>query len=334
VSRGFPDRPADGMLATPLPSVDDLEGERVPSGLPPIVDAHVHVFPDGLFDAIWGWFDTHGWPVRYRRPATELVEFLHSHGVGHIIALHYAHKPGVARELNRHLAGFCDVHPRVTGMATVMPGEPEATRILEEGFELGLRGVKLHAHVQCFDPEGEACRRVYEICEANDMPLVMHAGREPKSEAYGCDPHELCSADRVERILARHPRLRLCVPHLAADEFDTYRTMLEHHDNLWLDTAMAVADYLPGPAPPPLESYRADRVMYGTDFPNIPYAWDRELRRILAMELPTERLRPLLGGNAAGFFKLSLDNRRNDVEPDPDERVVGGSIRVADNCGV
>jgi hypothetical protein len=27
-----------------------------------------------------------------------------------------------------------------------------------------------------------------------------------------------------------------------------------------------------------LKNYRLDRIMYVSDFPNIPYAWDRELK--------------------------------------------------------
>ncbi|MGA9520451.1 MAG: hypothetical protein WBV82_03245 [Myxococcaceae bacterium] len=50
----------------PLPALDDAEGERLPALLPPVVDAHVHLFPDGVFEAIWRWFDQYGWPIRYK----------------------------------------------------------------------------------------------------------------------------------------------------------------------------------------------------------------------------------------------------------------------------
>ncbi len=45
--------------------LNDREGEALPSTLPPVVDAHVHLFPDPMFEAIWRWFDRHGWPVRW-----------------------------------------------------------------------------------------------------------------------------------------------------------------------------------------------------------------------------------------------------------------------------
>ena len=44
--------------------------------------------------------------------------------------------------------------------------------------------------------------------------------------------------------------------------------------------------------------------MYGTDFPNIPYAWDRELVRIGAMDLGEDVLADLLGRTARRFFRI------------------------------
>lgn len=298
-------RDVSGMLKTPLPLVDDPEGERVPPELPPVVDAHIHLFPDHLFTSIWGWFERFGWPIRYRLKAPEVIDFLLSRGIRHLVALQYAHKPGVARALNRFMAKITETHLQVTAFASVYPGEPDDVDILKEAFSRGLDGVKLHAHVQCFDMESPAMHRIYAVCETEDKPLLMHVGREPKSPAYACDPYALCKADKVERILEAYPHLRICVPHLGADEFTAYRSMLERHDNLWVDTTMMLADYLPVEWLPPLHTLRGDRVLYGTDFPHIPYAWDRELTRLAGLGLADARLERILSRNAWEFLGLS-----------------------------
>jgi hypothetical protein len=44
--------------------------------------------------------------------------------------------------------------------------------------------------------------------------------------------------------------------------------------------------------------------MYGSDFPNIPYAWDRELKWLKNSGLPQEKLEWILGKSAADFFGL------------------------------
>ena len=297
---------SDGrMLAERLGPLDDPEGARLPASLPPVVDAHVHLFPDRLFEAIWRWFDTHGWPIRYRLLSEQTIDFLLARGVTHLVALHYAHKPGIAREMNAYMAELCRTRPQVTGMATVFPGEPGADDLLGAAFEAGLRGVKLHCHVQCCPVDSPALHPVYETCVAHDLPVVVHAGREPASPAYRCDPHAICSVDRVEAVLRSYPRLRLCVPHLGADEYDAYARLIQRYDTLWLDTTMALADYFPGRARHDLITIRPERVLYGTDFPNLPYAWDREIVRIAARH-PEAALAQVLAGSASELYGLDL----------------------------
>lgn len=294
---------APGSSMLPLPALDDEEGPRLPEGLPPVVDAHVHLFPDGVFEAVWRWFEQYGWPIRYKLHTPQVVSFLLSRGVHRVVALHYAHKPGMARFLNAYVAEVARAEPRVLGLATVLPGEEGAAEILAEAFAAGLKGVKLHCHVQCFAPDAPALHEVYAACARAGRPLVMHAGREPASPQYKCDVHALCSAERVERVLKDHPTLELCIPHLGADEFDAYERLLERHDNLWLDTTMAVAGYFPIPLPVRLLRVRPERILYGTDFPNLPYAWDRELKQLLALKLGDEVEAGILGQNALGLFR-------------------------------
>jgi len=281
---------------------NDPDGARVPLDLPPVFDAHVHLFPDRVFAAIWRWFDANAWPIRHKLTSPEVLSFLFSRGVTGAVGLLYAHRPGLARGMNAYMAELARREPRLVGLGTVLPGEPDARAIVEEAHGLGLRGIKLHCHVQCFAPDAQELHEIYEACEARDMVLVIHAGREPASEAYKCDPHALCGAQRIARVLAAYPRLRLCVPHLGLDEFEPYLDLVERHDNLWLDTTMSLADYFPL-RPPPRVFARPERIMYGTDFPNVPYAWDRELKTIASLGVRPDALEAILGGTARAFFK-------------------------------
>ena len=43
-------------------------------------------------------------------------------------------------------------------------------------------------------------------------------------------------------------------------------------------------------------------MLYGTDFPNIPYAWDRELSKLLALKLGDDAEAGLLGQNALDLY--------------------------------
>lgn len=294
-------------VKAPLPGLNDPEGDALPLSLPRVIDAHVHIFPQIFFKAVWDWFGKYGWPVRYQLPTNQLLEFLFVRGIEHVVAFQYAHKPGMAAWLNDYMIKKVDdFKGKLTGMATVFPGEEGAEEIVKRAFQKGLKGVKLHVHVQCFDLLSQDMERIYQTCVKAGHPMVIHAGREPGSPAYACDPYELCSADRVEDIIRSYPGLRLCVPHLGMDEFDAYGTMVEKYDNLWVDTAMALTDYLPLEQLPDIATIREDRIMYGSDFPNIPFAWDRELKVLAGSGLSHELLQKIVRKNAAEFFSIPI----------------------------
>lgn len=65
-----------------------------------------------------------------------------------------------------------------------------------------------------------------------------------------------------------------------------------------------LSDYFPLDEPIHLDRYRSDRIMYGSDFPNIPYAWDRELKALEAVGLSRELLEQITYTNAVAFFGL------------------------------
>ncbi|UCD91524.1 MAG: amidohydrolase [Desulfobacterales bacterium] len=293
------------MLRPNLPALNDKEDVSVPEGFPMVVDSHVHIFPSNIFSAIWQWFDENAWPIRYRLSTSRVLEYLLSRGVNHVIALQYAHKTGISRMLNRYMAKKCSEFPNsVTGLATVFPGESNAEEILKEAFNNGLKGIKLHAHVQCFDMNATEMDIIFDLCESEKKPIVMHVGREPKSTSYHCDPYIICSAKKLERVLQTFPKLKICVPHLGFDEFSDYRELIEKYDNLWLDTTMVLTDYFPIENAVELDCFRVDRIMYGSDFPNIPYAWDRELKWLKTSGLPYDSLEWILQKSAHNFFKL------------------------------
>lgn len=288
----------------PLPGTDDEEANALPASLPPVIDAHVHLFPDRVFAALWSWFERFAWPIRYKLSAPQTAHFLLSRGVSRVVALHYAHKPKMSRALNSFVGELAAAEPRIVPLGTVLPGEPEALSVIEEIAQLGFAGIKLHCHVQGFALDSAESLAVLGACAARGLAVVVHAGREPKSPAYPIDPYALCDAERVERVLRALPSLRLCIPHLGADEFEAYGRLLTRFDNLYLDTTMTMAGFLNDAAPTHLLQVRPSRVLYGSDFPNLPYAWSRELTRIVGGDLDDDTLALLLGGTARSLFAL------------------------------
>jgi predicted TIM-barrel fold metal-dependent hydrolase len=264
-----------------------------------VVDAHVHLWPDRVLHSLWRWFDDHAWKIAFRQSAEHAIAHLEAHNVKRCVSLLYAHRAGIARNLNAFAAAVAANHPMVTPLGTVFPGEPNARQIVIEAVDhYKLKGIKLHCHVQQLAIDHPAVCEVLHACEELGVPAVVHCGREPASDAYGVDTHAICHASRCERVLQRFGRLRLIVPHVGADEFDAYFSLMDQHEHLYVDTSMACAEYFEHvPVWAQLEAH-ADRVLYGTDFPIVPYEYSRELRLLARRIVSDEAFDQIVRRNA------------------------------------
>jgi predicted TIM-barrel fold metal-dependent hydrolase len=276
-----------------------------------LIDAHVHLLPDRLIEAIRRWFDEHAWNIQYRLGVEQCVATLKAGGVHRMVALPYAHKPGMAQALNAFTLELARRHPEVVPCCTVFPGEEGAERILEEALGSGdFHGVKMHSHVQRVAPDDPRLDPVWRASARHRRPVVFHCGKEPASPGYGIDVHTVSGASRLRRALSRHPEAVCVVPHLGADEYVEMEAMLDEFPNLYLDTAMAIGGAFEGAmqmrsASLDLLRRRPGRILYGSDFPNLPYEWTRELGVIEGLGLSAGAKAALLGGTAARLFGIA-----------------------------
>lgn len=270
-----------------------------------LVDAHVHLFPDRLADAVRAWFDQHAWPIRHRQRADALVAQLLAAGVGRAVALPYAHKPGMAEALNAFTLDLAKRHPMVVPCCTVFPGEDGAERILDQALGRdGFAGMKMHCHVQRVSPDDPRMDAVWRASARHRKPVVIHAGPEPALAGYGADVRVFSGAAKVCRALQRNPDAIAIIPHLGADEYAQFEAMLDEFPNLYLDTTMAIGGYFERGPDLEMLRRRPDRILYGTDYPNLPYEWETELNVIRGLKLPAADEARVLGGNAARLFGL------------------------------
>jgi len=270
-----------------------------------IVDAHVHLFPDRLAEAIRKWFGEHAWDIRYRIGVDEAVRTLREGGIDRCVVLPYAHKPGMAAALNDFTLQLARAYPEVVPCCTAFPGEDGIERLLDGALgEQGFHGVKIHSHVMKVAPDDPRLDPVWKASARHRKPIVIHCGREPASAGYGTDVRSLSGAARLRRALARHPDAICIVPHLGMDEPAAFEALLDEFPNLYLDTTMAITGYFPDPPDLGMLRRRPDRILYGTDFPNLPYDWDRELLVVRGLGLPPADEARILSGNAVRLFGI------------------------------
>jgi uncharacterized protein len=270
-----------------------------------IVDAHVHLFPDRLAEAIRRWFSEHAWEIQYRVGVDEAVRTLREGGIERCVALPYAHKPGMAVALNDFTLRIAREYREIVPCCTVFPGEEGGEVLLERAFaEEGFHAVKIHSHVMRIAPDDARLEFVWRASARHRKPVVIHCGREPASGGYGTDVRALSGAARLRRALERHPNAICIVPHLGIDEPAEFEAMLDEFPNLYLDTTMAISGFFPDPPDVDMLRRRPERILYGTDFPNLPYECDRELQVIRRLRLPAADEARVLGGNAQRLFAI------------------------------
>jgi predicted TIM-barrel fold metal-dependent hydrolase len=267
-----------------------------------LVDAHVHLHPDRLADAIRRWFDAHAWDIQYRSNVDQAVRTLVEGGVARMVALPYVHEPGLARALNAFTLDVARRHPEVLPCCTVFPGEEGEEAILEDALAGSFRGVKIHSHVMKVAPDDPRLDPVWRASARFGKPVVIHCGPEPALQGYGVDPRAVSGADRLRRALDRHPDAVVIVPHLGFDDTPLFEEMLASYPHLYLDTTMVIGGYFERQPDVEILRRHPDRILYGTDFPNIPYAWDRELQALRALRLPPRDEEMILSGNALRLF--------------------------------
>jgi len=271
----------------------------------PIIDTHVHVFPQKLSEAVRDWFEGYAWKFKYQGSSEELLQAQFDNGVAGLVLLTYAHRPGMADQLNHYVASLIKRFPNIVGLATLHPEDTNPGDIIKRAYEeWGLCGVKLHCHVQKVAPDDPVLFPTYEALLQFDGVLNIHAGREPAIEAYGLDVKAISGARRVEKILKRYPELKIIVPHLGFDESERFYSLLDAYPTLYLDTTMMLADFFDVAVDREKLIQYADRILYGSDYPHIPYSMEREVRAILEMDLGEEATRKIFYENAKKLFPI------------------------------
>lgn len=263
-------------------------------GLPGLVDVHTHFMPEAVMNAVWHYFDNaeqhYGmpWPVHYRGTDEQRVATLRELGVRHFTSLLYPHKPDMAESLNAWSLDFAARTPGCVPTATFFP-EPGAAAYVRAALDAGARIFKAHIQVGGYDPRDDQLRDVWGALADAGTPVVVHCGSGPLAGAHtGPGP--------FSEVLAAHPTLPAVIAHLGSPEYLEHLALADRHPNVRLDTTMVATDFMNQLAPvgPEVRARMADladRIVLGSDFPNIPYAYAEQLDGLQRLELGDDWLR-------------------------------------------
>lgn len=278
-------------------------------GLPGVIDVHTHFMPKPVMDKVWRYFDSAGplvgreWPIAYRTAESERLSTLRQFGVRRFTALVYPHKPQMAAWLNQWALQFSRSTPDCLVTATFYP-EPDAADYVDEAISNGAQVFKAHVQVGRYEPNDALLDPVWGAIEDAGIPVVIHCGSGPA-------PGEHTGPEPIKALLQRYPRLRLIVAHMGMPEYAEFLDICEESADVRLDTTMAFTPFVDEVMPfPPAQLRRlpqlGDRILFGSDFPNIPYGYAHAMQALTRIPGVDEAwLRAVCYDNAAALFSVT-----------------------------
>jgi predicted TIM-barrel fold metal-dependent hydrolase len=267
-------------------------------------DVHVHLMPDRLMAAIRGALNEDaGWEFPHPTDREGIEAELRANGVERYCALPYAHKPDIAADLNEWVLERAAESEMCVPFATVH-GDDDVRPIVREAFEAGARGLKFQCPVQRVGPDDPRLDPAFELAAEYDRPILFHAGTAPM---FRDSPH--VGVESFRSFLQSYPEVRACAAHMGAFETAEFIETARNHDNAFLDTCFAMStavgeymDFDPSEIDDSVFEELSGRVMYGSDYPNIPHPYRAEYEGLLQRDLSDAAFEALFSGAAERFL--------------------------------
>jgi hypothetical protein len=196
--------------------------------------------------------------------------------------------------VNDATATFVKAYPeRLIGFMSLHPYDANCLDEFERcRTELGLKGIKLGANYQNFDPLEPRALAVYERAQKYGLPILFHQGTSPVRDA----PIRLAHPLLMDEIAIRYPNLKIimahmghpwqaetCVvirkhPHLYADlsgnfyrPFSFWEQLVKANEWNVLPKILFATDFPIATVPETIEALRrVNRLVEGTPLPRVP----------------------------------------------------------------
>lgn len=97
---------------------------------------------------------------------------------------------------------------------------------LKEWLDMGFKGVKLHPHMENFDPLDSQYFWVYEICKERNIPVLLHAGKQ----------NDFCDPIKIFGVAKRFPDLKVILAHFFVSDYEISEA--KNYPNFYVDTSI------------------------------------------------------------------------------------------------
>ena len=273
-----------------------------------VIDAHCHIYPEKIAsravagtDAFYG-----GGLSLHKGTVSDLLKIGEKCGIDHFIVQSVATSPKQVGSINEFIAESVNQGGgKLTGLGTLHPDSENQEAEVKRIKELGLKGVKLHPDIQQFKIDDYRCLKIYEICEREKLPILMHTGDSR---------FDYSNPNRLLPILEIYEDLIIVGAHMGAwSLWDEAAEKLSGFKNLYVDCSSSLAyegrmnhpnsdlEYLTTEhAKEIINKFGIDHVLFGSDYPM--WAPQKDIEALLKMNFSDEEYRKVFYENAKRIF--------------------------------
>ena len=230
----------------------------------------------------------------------QLVEQMDRAGIDRLM-LSAWHRPGQWIHTNDAVAEMVRQYPtRFVGVAAVNLERPvDAVRELDRAVrELGFKALRVVPWLWNRPPNDKLYYPLYVKCIELGIPFctqVGHTGPLMPSETGRPVPY-------LDEVALTFPELTIVGGHIGHPWTDEMIGLAWKHENVYIDTSAYLPRYYPPALVHYMKTYGQDKVLFGTNFPQL--SLEKCAAQARELGLPAAVEAKFLGLNAARIFKL------------------------------
>lgn len=261
-----------------------------------VIDSHCHIYPTKIAKpAVTSTGRFYDMTALGDGTVDSLLQIGKSAGIDRFVVQSVATTPHQVKSINQFIANEVLMRPnKLIGLGTLHPDSDDLKGDLEHIKELGLRGVKLHPDIQKFKIDDYRLLKIYELCEIENIPILMHTGD------YRFD---YSNPNRLVPILDIYKNLTIIGAHLGGwSVWDEAVEKLSSYKNFYVDSSSSLYELPIERATQIIRTYGAEKVLFGSDYP--VFSPDIELKRFLALPLTDSERKMILSENVIKLYNL------------------------------
>ena len=244
-----------------------------------IIDIHTHIYPEKIArkatDSVRDFYQLDGGGMD--GTVAMLRDRGAQAGISQYVVLPVSNAPNRVQGINDFILEQTKIYDDFIGFGTLHAEMEGLTDEMERILSLGLHGIKMHPDSQRFNIDDERLFPVYEALQGR-LPVMLHMGDLRYNYSHPV---------RLKRVLGLFPKLEVIAAHFGGySMYHTARELLWDTDCVF-DVSSSLMFMEQGVAEKYINSYGAERMAYGTDYP----LWDpvKEVERFMQLKLTDEQ---------------------------------------------